>query len=64
MTDYRTLFDDIVSEIGDAGDRDAEMIAMLEAFEQSILGWLVYHEDSAKKYKELHRRFLTQDYKK
>ena len=63
MFDFKSFFSDTLAELGDEGDKEAQMIEILEAFEESIIDWMKYHEDQAKKYGELHRRFLTRDYK-
>ena len=62
MLDFKEIFSDSLAAIGDEGDKEAQMIEILETFEESIIDWMKYHEDQAKKYGELHRRFLTRDY--
>ena len=63
MFNYKEMFDDILMSIGDDGDKTEEMMEILQAFELSIIDWMDYHENQVRKYKELHRRFLTGDYK-
>ena len=63
MDSFKSIFSDILAELSDEGDKEAQMIEILETFEESIIDWMKYHEDQAKKYGELHRRFLTRDYK-
>ena len=51
-------FQDILSDL-DANNQTA--IAVMQAFEGAIIDWMQWHEDQAKKYRDLHRRFLTGD---
>ena len=51
-------FQDILSDL-DANDQTA--IAVMQAFEGAIIDWMQWHEDKAKKYRDLHRRFLLGD---
>ena len=62
MTDYKSLFADIIGDVGDElPDADERAIEILDGFEQAIISWMKYHEDAAARYRELHRRFLLQD---
>ena len=51
-------FQDILSDL----DNDSQTaIAVMQAFEGAICDWMQWHEDQAKKYRDLHRRFLVGD---
>ena len=57
---YSKLFQDIVADVatGDADTDRQTAVNILQAFENSIIEMMKYHEDAVTRYKELHGRFL------
>ena len=55
--DYCTLFLDIIGEL----ENEQDAVRCMQGFEAAMIAALMFHEDEAKKYKELHRRFLLAD---
>ena len=47
--------------LGDLDNDSQTAIVIMQAFEGAIIDWMKYHEDHVKKYRDLHRRFLTAD---
>lgn len=69
MTDYGTveyyteMFSDILADCSCGNNaRDEQTIRnVMIAFEKAIISWMDYHDNATKKYRELHRRFMTGD---
>ena len=55
--DYCELFLDIICEL----ENEQDALYCMQGFEAAMISALMYHEEEAKKYKELHRRFLLAD---
>ena len=55
--DYCTLFLEIIGEL----ENEQEAVYCMQGFEAAMIAALMFHEEEAKKYKELHRRFLLAD---
>ena len=57
---YAELFSDIMADVGTGiRQRDEQVaLAMMQGFQLAIEQWLSYHEDCARSYQDLHRRFM------
>ena len=59
---YKEIFSDIIGDCATGTESDeTAALNIMRGFEAAILSWIDYHEDAAKKYVELHRRFLICD---
>ncbi len=55
--DYSALFFEVIGEL----ENEQDAIHCMQGFEAAMIAALMFHEDEAKKYKVLHRRFLLAD---
>ena len=64
MTDYRsvenykTLFIDIVGEVGDSDMTDETIANIMAGFEAAIIECMGYHDDALKRFRTLHAAFM------
>ena len=57
---YAELFSDILADVatGIPQQDDQTIVNVMVGFEQAIIRWMKYHEDSVTRDRELHRLFL------
>ena len=61
---YAELFADILADVatGIPEEDKQTIINVMAGFEQAIIRWMKYHEDSITRYRELHRLFLLGEF--
>ena len=61
---YKEMFADILGDLATGRDVEDEetMCNILEGFELAIFEWLKYYEDSARRFKTLHARYLRGEF--
>ena len=60
---YCELFSDIIADCATGREKEdlVTIRNVMAGYERAIMSWMDYHEDSLKRYRELHRRFITGD---
>ena len=61
---YKTYFEDILADVA-TGDRQRDeetIVKVLTGFEQAMIAWMEYYEDSQRQFRELHGRFMRGDF--
>ena len=60
---YCELFSDIIADCATGREKEdlVTIRNIMAGYERAIMSWMDYHEDSLKRYRELHRRFITGD---
>ncbi len=61
---YAELFADILADVatGIPEEDNKTIVNIMAGFEQAIIRWMKYHEDSITRYRELHRLFLLGEF--
>jgi hypothetical protein len=61
---YAELFSDILADVatGIPEEDKQTIVNVMAGFEQAIIRWMKYHEDSITRYRELHRLFLLGEF--
>ncbi len=61
---YAELFADILADVatGIPEEDNKTIVNVMAGFEQAIIRWMKYHEDSIARYRELHRLFLLGEF--
>ena len=60
---YCELFSDIIADCATGREKEdlVTIRNVMAGYERAIMSWMNYHKDSLKRYRELHRRFITGD---
>ena len=58
VENYKKLFVDIVTEVGDSDVTDEVIANMLAGFEAAIIDCMGYHDDALKRFRTLHAAFM------
>ena len=60
---YCEMFSDIIADCATGREKEdlVTIRNVMAGYERAIMSWMDYHEDSLKRYRELHRRFITGD---
>jgi len=61
---YAELFSDILADVatGIPEQDDQTIVNVMAGYEQAIIRWMKYHEDSVTRYRELHGLFLLGEF--
>ena len=61
---YSELFSDILADVatGDIKRDEQTIVNVLAGFESAIISWLEYYDESQRRFRDIHGRFMRGDF--